>query len=82
MGNIDIKATHSTKASLHHKSTASSLIATLGQRKRDNKSVNASIYKISTKSSNDIKDEMDASPRISTEQVSRKVLVLARSSQV
>lgn len=73
MGNIDVKATHSTKASLHHKSTASSLIATLGQRKRDTKSVNASIYKKSTNSSNAIKYEMDASPRISTEEVSAQI---------
>jgi hypothetical protein len=68
MGNIDLKATNSTKASLQHKSTASSLIATLGQRKRDTKSLNTAIYnrQIDRNSPN---DRLDASPRVSIEQV-------------
>lgn len=61
------KNVNSTKMSLQHKSTASSLIATLGQRKREPKSLNMYPFKnsqISHEPSN-----LDASPRVSTEKV-------------
>lgn len=65
----DSKAYMSSKHSFQHKSTASSLIAALGQRKRDPKSLNSHpIAKhLLTKSD---EDRLDASPRISVDNVS------------
>ena len=65
----DPKAYQSSKLSFQHKSTASSLIAALGQRKRDPKSVNSHPVQkhLLTKSE---EDRLDATPRISVEKVS------------
>jgi len=58
----------STKLSLQHKSTASSLIATLGQRNRDKKVLNSYPFRRNSGGKNP-KEILDSSPRISTEKV-------------
>lgn len=65
----DIKATKSTKVSSQNKSVVSSLIATLGQRKRDANSLNGPVTSKPVIPRAHIKERLDRSPHISTENV-------------
>lgn len=65
---FDFDANKSAKVSLQHKSTASSLIATLGQRQRNRKIINSYPMKKNLVK-DERKDNLDASPRITEEKV-------------
>ena len=71
--------TRSTKASLTNKSIGTSLIATLGQRKRDVKSLNVHPFKKTNPNKTD-DNNIDESPRISTEQVRSLFIYVYRLS--
>ena len=72
--------TRSTKASLTNKSIGTSLIATLGQRKRDVKSLNVHPFKKNNPNKIDNNNNIDESPRISTEQVRSLFIYVYRLS--
>jgi hypothetical protein len=65
---LELDAKKSSKFSLQHKSTASSLIASLGQRPKNRKIINS--YPLKRKPLlNEKKDDLDTSPRIAEEKV-------------